>query len=129
MQAIYNSATVCPFDEQNCTETSKNRLTLDPHITARFAESRNFDELKYLWLEWRKQSGKLMRSDYIDYVTLMNEVAEKNGYPDASAFWKAEFEEANFEELIDSLWLKLEPLYDELHTYMRFKLISIYGNF
>lgn len=122
-------ATVCPFEEQNCTKTSEKRLTLDPHITERFAKSRNFDELKYLWQAWRDESGKLMSSDYMAYVELMNEVATKNDYADASDYWKADFEEPEFERIVDELWLKVKPLYDELHTYMRYKLISIYGKF
>lgn len=129
MSSIYNKATVCPFEEQDCSETSKNRLTLDPHITQRFAVSRNYDELKYLWMKWRDESGKLMRSNYQDYVGLMNKVAEKNGHSNAGEFWKNEFEDPNFESIVDDIWLKVEPLYDELHTYMRYKLIEIYGNF
>lgn len=129
MTSIYNSATVCPFEEKNCSDSSKNRLTLDPDITARFAESRNYDELEYLWLEWREKTGKLMRSNYMDYVDVMNEVARENGYKDASVYWKADFEDDNFENLVDSLWTEVEPFYDDLHTYMRYKLISIYGNF
>lgn len=128
MTSIYNQATVCPFEEQNCSETSENRLTLDPHITKRFAESRNFDELKYLWVKWRDASGKRMRSKYQDYVDLMNEMANKNGHPDASVMWKDVFEAPNFESIVDDLWIKVKPLYDELHTYMRYKLMEIYGN-
>lgn len=128
MTSIYNLATVCPFEDQNCPDKSENRLTLDPDITERFAKSRNFDELLYLWKAWRDESGKLMRSDYMDYVEILNEVATHNGYADASEYWQADFEEPHFEELVDDLWLKVKPLYDELHTYMRYKLISIYGN-
>lgn len=127
MSAIYSMATVCPFEEQNCAKNATNRLTLDPEITERFAKSRNFDELQYLWTEWRKQSGKLMRPDYEVYVNLMNRVATENNYTNAAELWKDEFEDDKFEEIVDNLWAKVKPLYDDLHTYMRYKLISIYG--
>lgn len=129
MTEIYNSATVCPFEEQNCAENAKNRLTLDPEITERFAKSKNFHELQYLWTEWHKMSGKLMRNDYEVYVNLMNKMAIGNGFANAAEYWKDDFEVDNFEEIIDNLWQKVKPLYDDLHTYMRYKLISIYGNF
>lgn len=129
MTAIYNTATVCPFTEQNCAENAKNRLTLDPEITERFAESRNFDELQYLWAKWHEHSGKLMRADYEVYVNLMNKMATGNNFSNAADYWKDEFEVDNFEEIIDNLWHTVKPLYDDLHTYMRYKLISIYGNF
>lgn len=129
MTAIYNTATVCPFDQQDCAETAKNRLTLDPEITERFAKSRNFHELEYLWAKWHEQSGKLMRDDYEVYVNLMNKMAAGNNFSNAADYWKDDFEVDNFEEIIDNLWQTVKPLYDELHTYMRYKLISIYGNF
>lgn len=127
MSAIYGSATVCPFGEKNCAEKATNRLTLDPDIAERFDKSRNFDELKYLWTEWRNQTGPLMRDNYEIYVNLMNRVATENGFKNAAELWQDEFEVDNFEEIIDKLWLQVKPLYDDLHTYMRYQLISIYG--
>lgn len=129
MQSIYNKATVCPFENKNCAESSPDRLTLDPHISDRFTKSRNYEELKYLWIEWHKQSGKLMRNDYKEYVELMNKVAVGNGYKDASEYWQVDFEDPNFEKNVDDLWLAVKPLYDELHKYMRRKLIDIYGKY
>lgn len=128
MTAIYNKATVCPFEEQNCAANAKNRFTLDPEITERFAKSRNVHELQYLWTEWHEQSGKLMRDDYEVYVNLMNKMAIGNNFSNAADYWKDDFEVDNFEEIIDNLWQTVKPLYDDLHTYMRYKLIAIYGN-
>lgn len=127
MTSIYNSATVCPYNKQNCSANSPDRLSLDPQISDRFAKSRDYDELKYLWVEWRESTGKLMRSNYETYVDLMNRVAVGNNYTDASLYWQSDFEEPHFEEMVDNLWLDVEPLYDQLHTYMRYKLIAIYG--
>lgn len=126
MLTIYNKATVCPYTNQQCNKT-KEGLTLDPHITDRFAQSRDFDELKYLWKEWHDNSGKLMRTNYTNYVNLINKVAIGNGFPDGSKWWQSHYEDEHFSENIDRIWSQIEPLYNELHTYMRYKLIEIYG--
>lgn len=127
MTAIYNTATVCPYINQACASNDENRLTLDPDITERFAVSRDYDELEYLWVQWHKESGAKMRSAYEDYVNMMNRLAKGNGFTDAAEYWKDDFEDPDFEEHMDDLWQKVKPLYDELHTYMRYKLIEIYG--
>lgn len=127
MTTIYNSATVCPYRNQTCEKNDPNRLSLDPEISERFAKSRDFDELKYLWKAWRDESGQKMRDLYEDYVILLNEVGRGNGFINAAEWWKNDFEDPLFEENVDELWLKVKPLYDELHTYMRFKLLGIYG--
>lgn len=127
MTTIYNTATVCPYTNQGCASNDTNRLTLDPDISERFAVSRDYDELEYLWLKWHDESGAKMRSTYEDYVDMMNLVGKKNGFEDAAEYWKGDFEDPDFEQNMDDLWLNVKPLYDELHTYMRYKLRGIYG--
>lgn len=48
-------------------------------IVTRMAKSRDPDELKYYWLEWRKATGKRIRSLYEQYVELMDMTAVSNG--------------------------------------------------
>lgn len=127
MSTVYNKATVCPYEDQQCSMNAKNRLALDPEIADRLAVSRDSAELEYLWHEWHENSGKLMREDFKENVRLMNEIGRGNGYNDAAAYWQDEFEDPNFEENIEKLWVEVQPLYDELFTYMRYKLIEIYG--
>ncbi|XP_055323783.1 angiotensin-converting enzyme-like isoform X1 [Sitodiplosis mosellana] len=127
MTTNYNTATVCPYSNQLCESNDTNRLALDPEISNRFAISRDYDELKYLWVSWHNESGRKIRSAYTDYVGMMNEVAKGNGFNDAAEYWKNDFEDPDFEQHIDDLWLKVKSLYDELHTYMRYKLLGIYG--
>lgn len=129
MSSVYNAATVCPFKEPECGKKAKNRLTLDPDIEKVMAESEDFDELEYYWLNWRDESGKLMRKDYEKYVDAMNKIAKGNGFKNAAELWISSFEDPKFEKKVDDLWSKVKPLYDELHTYMRNKLIQIYGKF
>ena len=48
-------------------------------ITDIIATSTDFDELTYVWSEWRKVASKPMRDDYKEYVRLENKAAEANG--------------------------------------------------
>ena len=41
--------------------------------------SRDPRELEHVWLSWRDHTGKKMRTDYIQFVRLINEAAKLNG--------------------------------------------------
>lgn len=43
--------------------------------------------------------------------------------------WRYEFESENFVEDMMKLWTQVEPLYLELHTFVRRKLKDFYGIF
>lgn len=128
MSNVYNSAKICPYDKQDCSVASDG-LALDPNITNIMAHSRNYDELTYLWKMWHDKTGKQMRKDYGDYVTLMNEAAKENGLLDAAQMWQSKYEDAEFVNHMDQLWEQVEPLYDDLHTFMKYKLKKIYGKY
>lgn len=125
MSSVYAKATVCKYGQK--PDDKCDKFTLDPDIDERFAHSRDFDELKYYWKEWHDNSGKKMRGDYKSYVELMNQAAKANNFTDAAKWWQSRFEDYNFNENIDNLWLQVKPLYDDLHTYAKYKLIEIYG--
>ena len=38
-------------------------------------KSRNYDELQWVWQQWREQSGKKMREEYSRFVELSNQAA------------------------------------------------------
>lgn len=101
MQGIYGKATVCDyFNKTNCNlflEPGELRSTsvfvsfdnvvgsfsVMPlinftEITERFVNSRDPEELKWLWTAWRNASGKQVRSLYPTYVNLSNEAAQLN---------------------------------------------------
>lgn len=78
MTTVYNSARICPFEKQNCNLATEG-LTLDPEIELLLASSSNFDEMKYVWEQWHEKSGKLMKTDYKEYVDLMNTASVGNG--------------------------------------------------
>ena len=41
-------------------------------------KSRNYDELQWVWQQWREQSGKKMREEYSRFVELSNQAARMN---------------------------------------------------
>lgn len=48
-------------------------------LTRIMADSRNEDELKYTWVQWRNVAAKPIRQKYLDFVALNNKAAKANG--------------------------------------------------
>lgn len=80
MSTVYNTAVVCPYTNKDCDkESDDDVLTLDPHIEQMMAEKTNYDELEYIWNEWHENfGGNKIRTDYKEYVELMNKIAQEN---------------------------------------------------
>ena len=49
-----------------------------------------------------------------------------NGYADATAMRLAPYESGNFTREVADAWKRLEPLYREIHAYVRHKLAKKY---
>lgn len=126
MTTIYNAAKICPYDQQNCN-VDTHGLAIDPDVSSRMAHSRDSGELAYLWGAWHDATGKQMRSHYNEYVTFMNKAATANGLIDATKMWQVKYDYANFTNNINQLWQEVQPLYQEIHTYIKYKLKYIYG--
>lgn len=47
---------------------------------------------------------------------------------DCAEYWKIDFDTPTFEADIEALWKQVEPLYKELHAYVRMKLNAKYGD-
>ncbi|XP_037517553.1 angiotensin-converting enzyme [Rhipicephalus sanguineus] len=127
MSQNHASAKICPF-KRNCTSAEKCNIPLDPVIKDTLEDSRNYEELLHVWNEWRKVSGKPVKEKFLRYVELENKAAKLNGFEDASQMWQETYEYEGFEESMARLWKQLEPLYKQLHAYVRAKLIDVYGD-
>jgi peptidyl-dipeptidase A len=92
------------------------------------AKSHDPEELKRLWVGWHA-IGAPMRDKYAREVELENIGARELGYKDTGELWRAGYDmtPAEFSAEMDRAWIQLEPLYRELHTYVRHKLIAKYG--
>ncbi|XP_072270719.1 angiotensin-converting enzyme [Pyxicephalus adspersus] len=120
METIYSKATVC--------NNNNKCLPLDPDLTALLAKSRDYDELLWAWKGWRDSSGKKMRNHYKRYVELGNEAAVLNGHADNGAYWRSWYETPTLESDVERLYHELQPLYLNLHAYVRRALYKKYGD-
>ncbi|KAG8040987.1 hypothetical protein G9C98_001975 [Cotesia typhae] len=122
MLAIYNSATICAHNDP-----FRCGLRLYPEISKIMAKSRDWDELQWVWVEWRRRSGSQIRDLYTQLIFLNNEVARLNNFTDAAEYWMFPYESPDFQQEIDEVWNSVRPLYEELHAYIRKKLRDRYG--
>ncbi|XP_031698121.1 angiotensin-converting enzyme [Anarrhichthys ocellatus] len=120
METKYSVAEVCR-DNGACHP-------LDPDLQKIMAESRDYDELLFAWKGWRDAAGKVLRQDFKRYVELANTAAKLNGHSDNGAFWRSLYETPTFEEDLEALWKELEPLYQNVHAYVRRALYKKYGS-
>lgn len=122
MQNIYSKAKICEYKNPN-----KCDLALEPELTERLMKSRDPDELKHIWVEWRKATGEKVKDLFQKYVELSNMAATLNNFTDNAAYWMKDYEAEDFPEQIETLWEQLKPLYLQLHAYVRRELRKKYG--
>ena len=73
MGEIYSSGTVCvPGETIEC-------LQLEPGLTNIMADSTDYDELTFVWRDWRRVVGQEHKPLYERYVELKNKRAVLNG--------------------------------------------------
>ena len=109
-------------------ETKTKEFSLDPELSETMRKSRDPEELKYYWEQWREVSGKQIKEMYSEYVDMYNEAAKLNGFKDASIMKVDPYESDTFIEEMEETWQGLKPLYEELHAYVRNKLNKFYGD-
>lgn len=97
-------------------------------ITNILSTSRDPNELKHVWVEWRNAIGPKVKEKYRTYVKLSNEAARLNDFRDMGEFWLDDFESNTFKKQLQKLWKQLKPLYLQLHAYVRYKLRQQYGD-
>ncbi|XP_075436513.1 angiotensin-converting enzyme [Ascaphus truei] len=121
METTYSVAKVCR------DSGSSKCLPLDPDLSEILAKSRDYDELLFAWKGWRDSSGKQIRSKFMRYVELSNKAARLNGHADNGAYWRSWYETPTLETDLENLYHQLQPLYLNLHTYVRRALYKKYG--
>lgn len=99
-------------------------------IEAAMGTERDPAKLKEMWVSWHDNVGAPMRGDYERMVSIANEGAQGLGYKDTGALWRSgyDMDPAAFAGMTDTLWKQVEPLYQSLHTYVRWKLNEKYGD-
>uniref|UniRef100_A0A1I8H3J4 Angiotensin-converting enzyme n=1 Tax=Macrostomum lignano TaxID=282301 RepID=A0A1I8H3J4_9PLAT len=124
MSGIYSTAQVPHPD------TGK-MMQLDPDITDALADPNESERVKRaLWQGWRDASGKRMRQNYTDFVTMGNLMIREAGYSNIAQYWQSWYEPRpgqNFTDMMAKLWDVALPFYQQLHAYVRRKLRDKYG--
>jgi len=123
MEKIYSTAKICSFDDE-----SRCDLSLDADINTILKSSRNEEELRHVWTQWRNVTGKAMKEHYQRFVQLSNQAAKLNDFDDTGAMWLRNYESDSFKSDIADLWSDLKPFYREIHAYIRAKLRQVYGD-
>src|SRR5690606_33715452 len=87
------------------------------------------EELAEMWASWHDNVGAPMKHDYARMVAIANEGARELGFSDTGAMWRSGYDMSpdEFADLTETMWQEVKPLYDSLHTYVRWKLHEKYG--
>ena len=91
------------------------------HTPAEYAE---------MWTSWHDNVGAPMKDDYVRMVEIGNAGAQELGFSDIGNMWRANYDmpPEEFAALTEKLWQEVKPLYQSLHTYVRWKLNEKYGD-
>ncbi|XP_039290345.1 angiotensin-converting enzyme isoform X1 [Nilaparvata lugens] len=122
MLAVYNSATVCAYNEPLRCD-----LRLEPEVSVIMAQSRDWDQLQHTWVEWHRRSGLKIRDLYEQLVELCNYAANLNNMTNFAEYWMWPYETPGLRFELEEVWEEIRPLYEQLHSYVRRKLRDLYG--
>jgi len=118
MATIYSTATV---------EHDGEKYLLEPGLMDILTSSKDYDELVWVWKGFRDAAGIPQRELYEEYVQLSNKAAQQFGHANMGEAWQKNcYEETDMEEFADEIWQDIQPLYAELHAYVRRKLAALY---
>jgi peptidyl-dipeptidase A len=102
-------------------------LSIDD-LEDRIAKSRDPKQIEAMWTGWHRV-GAPMRGRYARFVELSNQGARELGFADTGVLWRSGYDmpPGEFSADLERLWKQVEPLYRELHAYVRARLIAKYG--
>ncbi|XP_035679968.1 angiotensin-converting enzyme-like, partial [Branchiostoma floridae] len=123
MSNIYSTGKVCEYDHQSSC------MALRPDLEDCLASSRDYDRLRFCWEGWRDAVGRQLKDKYSRFVELSNDAVSQDAqnWADTGAYWRSWYETADFQEQLENLYNQLQPLYNNLHAYVRKKLREQYG--
>ncbi len=123
LNGSYGKGKYCP----DSTAKPEACLGIDD-LEERMAKSRDPKDLTAMWVGWHKV-GAPMRDRYSRFVQLSNQGAREIGFADTGVLWRAGYDMTpeQFSAELERLWTQVEPLYKELHSYVRGKLVAKYG--
>ncbi|HKE93490.1 MAG TPA: M2 family metallopeptidase [Povalibacter sp.] len=120
MEGMYGAAKYCPQGPESCKDQTQ--------LTNIMAQSRNYDALTEAWTGWHS-TARPLRKPYARFVELANEGSRELGFADLGAMWRSNYDMPpdDFTKEAARLWKQVEPLYGQLHCYVRGRLQKTYG--
>ncbi|KAG9343795.1 hypothetical protein JZ751_013176 [Albula glossodonta] len=91
------------------------------------ATSRSYKKLLYAWEGWHNNSGVPLKELYSEFVKLSNKATRMDGFSDTGAYWRSWYESPSFQDDLERLYRQVEPLYQNLHAFVRRRLYQHYG--
>ncbi|HEY1986785.1 MAG TPA: M2 family metallopeptidase [Terracidiphilus sp.] len=128
LTGMYGKGKFCPDTPTGQKPAADAKCMGIDAISNFMAKSHDPAELTKLWVGWHA-IGAPMREKYARFMELQNVGARELGYNDTGELWRAGYDmtPAEFSAEVERAWGQLEPLYRELHTYVRTRLIAKYG--
>ncbi|KAM3955609.1 angiotensin-converting enzyme [Aphomia sociella] len=114
-------------NQENPEMTNYCDMQLDPEISRILAHSRIENELLYVWKSFRDKTGPKLKNRFMRYVQLANQAAVSTGYRDAGDQMRATYDDSSFRASVEEAYNQIAPLYKQLFTYVRRKLVQRYG--
>ena len=113
------------FGKGKVTKGSK-KYTLND-LTGILMKSKNRTELNWAWRSWRDKVGPPMKNSYGNLIDLLNVGTREHGWIDYGDYQRSDYEMGDdFELSLNRVWLQIEPLYKELHAYVRYRIFQRY---
>ncbi|XP_012944355.1 angiotensin-converting enzyme [Aplysia californica] len=124
MGSIYSAAKPC-LSNGEC-------MLIEPGLTRTMTESHDYDLLLSAWKGWRDETGAKMVDLYREYVALKNEGVRELNFPNYGAYWRSWYDtddpDYRFEDDVFQLLRQVQPLYEQLHAYVRRHLRTKFGD-
>ncbi len=121
LEGMYGRGKYCPEGGAECLDLGQ--------LSEILAKSRDPVQLEATWSGWHS-TARPMREKYRRFVELANEGARELGFADLGALWRSKYdmEPDAFVAELDRIWEQVRPLYEQLHCYVRARLVETYGS-
>ncbi|KRX52995.1 Propionyl-CoA carboxylase alpha chain, mitochondrial [Trichinella sp. T9] len=128
LRTLHSTTFICAVGTANMANCPhEDRLYLEPDLVELMAKSTDPSVLQYLWQRWHQaiDSAAIGPSLHL-HTTISNAIVRRNNFPDLGAYWRSLYRDANLERTVESLWIQILPLYEQMHAYVRRMLHARY---
>ncbi|OUC41642.1 hypothetical protein D917_10767, partial [Trichinella nativa] len=128
LRTLHSTTFICAVGSANMANCPReDRLYLEPDLVELMAKSTDPSLLQYLWQRWHQaiDSAAVGPSLHL-HTAISNAIVRRNNFPDLGAYWRSLYRDANLERTVESLWIQILPLYEQMHAYVRRMLHTRY---